>query len=187
MNNRVKIIIIGFAFLMINACANQPTSQSKNVLVLDLPTIAKAIDRDTEMNQQMEKFSDKLNQQLDVIKVKLEKQLKEHQQKLKSNKNKKSKLQFQEFINQAQQKMQQVQLKASQKIQAYRTSLLQNFKDEIKPIAKNIAKKHNASLVRYSDDSILWFSQTIDISNEVIAVLKLQSKNKSSDSIDKKK
>ncbi len=171
----VRIIMASFLLVLLSACANNQAplvvEQKPQVLVLDLSQIAKATGRDKIIAEQMGQANARLEQQLADFKEKIELQLFEEKSKIKSKKDKQAQQNFQEFMQKAQKQMQFAQAQAKQKSQQYRIKLVQDFKDDVKPLAKQIAQNRDASIVHFIDASSLWHSESVDITDAVIAMM----------------
>lgn len=173
----IRIVKIAIAILMAIALLSAgyfgfSSKTGNGVLVVDLSVVAKAIDRDSEITQQMLQAEAYLNRQLSDIKNTLEKELLEANSKLDKKSNDEEKEKVKTLTYQAGNKMRQAQGTARSKAQQYQASLLQKFRNEIRPIVKKIAHERNASMVRFADSSILWFDDAIDITDEVIAAVR---------------
>ena len=164
-------LIITTLLIILSGCDYNPLKQNKNnILVLDLNAVAKAINRDTLINQQINQAEARLQEQLSKLQAEIENNLKVESEKSKSVNGKKETTKDLEI--KAAQKMQLAVNEARQKVKSYRLELLNLFKGEVQPIAVGIAEKRKASIVRYTDTSILWFSDAVDITDEVIAELR---------------
>jgi len=170
MKKNIKLILVSSLMVLITAC----TGQAKNALVLDMDVVAKATNRDTLIAEQVKQAEAQFNQQLAGVKKDLQKQLKAEIEKIKS-KDKKAQ-QVQRLEIQAQQEMQRSIMSARQKVQQFRTSLVEKFRAEVLPIAKQIAQQRKVMMVRLNDKSILWADKSLDISDEVIAELQAKPK-----------
>lgn len=175
MNKSVRIIMASFLLVLLSACANNQAplvvEPKQQVLVLDLSQIAKATGRDKIIAEQMKQANARLEQQLTDFKEKIKLQLFEEKSKITSKNDKQGQQNLQEFMLKAQKQMQFAQAQAKQKSQQYRVRLLQDFKEEVKPLAKQIAQNRDASIVRFIDASSLWHSELVDITDAVIAMM----------------
>lgn len=171
----VRMIMASFLLVLLSACANNQAplvvEPKPQVLVLDLSKIAKATGRDKIIAEQMEQANARLEQQLTDFKETIKLQLFEEKSKIKSKNDKQAQQNLQEFVLKAQKQMQFAQTQAKQKSQQYRVKLVQDFKDEVKPLAKQIAQNRDASIVRFIDASSLWHSELVDITDVVITMM----------------
>ena len=50
-----------------------------------------------------------------------------------------------------------------------RAQLIKQFREEVRPIAEQVAKDKGASVVLLTNDNVLWYDPTVDITDGVIA------------------
>ena len=154
------------------------TTQSNMALVVDLQAVARALGRDEEMTQKLEQARQLLSEQLLKIGVDLEKQLKEKETELgRASKDDKdeSREQLEQLTQQANIQLKKNQKLANQKAISYRDMLVDGFRKEVMTVAKSIAHKHQAVAVYVTGSNLLWYSNTIDITDEVIGSMRAQA------------
>jgi Skp family chaperone for outer membrane proteins len=81
---------------------------------------------------------------------------------------------FEQIQLEAQQKFAQAQAEAQQEAQRYQAGLLNEFHQQVKPVAAQIAAKYGARITFLANPSALWFDASAEITEEVIAVLQAQ-------------
>lgn len=162
-------LFVAFIFASLTAC---DSFQSPNTVVLDLDAIANATGQAAIIKQQVEAANKDLNSQLKTISVKLNDQLVAEKKKIGKKATKNDQLNLEQLTLQANQKMQQAKAVASQKSQQYKALLIQKLRLEVAPIAENIARERGADIVITSNNSMLWFNSEIDITDEVIGVMR---------------
>jgi Skp family chaperone for outer membrane proteins len=140
--------------------------------VIDLEAIAKATGQEAVLEQQMATAREELNNQLTVVIAELEKQLAEEQAKLGDSPDQAEQQRFQQITAQAQQQLAQQRTQAQQQIQRYQAGLIADFRDTVKPISAEIATSRGADVILIFDPMMLWFEPSIDITDEVIGVLR---------------
>jgi Skp family chaperone for outer membrane proteins len=154
------------------------TTQSNMALVVDLQAVARALGRDEEMTQKLEQARQLLSEQLLQIGVDLEKQLKEKETELgRTSKDDKdeSREQLEQLTQQANIQLKKNQQLANQKAISYRDMLVDGFRKEVMTVAESIAHKHQAVAVYVTGSNLLWYSNTIDITDEVIGSMRAQA------------
>lgn len=170
---KVGIVFVA-AIISLSGCSDIFSSLSQNnVLVLDLPAVAKATNRDEQIEKQIGQADMQLQAQLAKIKDEIEKNLKVAIGELKVKKEKKEATKLLEM--EANQKMQSTVNEARQKIRLLQSELFSQFRKEIQPIVGKIAESRNASMVKIVDPSVIWFSDSADITDEVIAEIRSES------------
>jgi len=149
--------------------------------MVDLNVIARALGRDKEINTKLEEARTSLNTQLKQISSSLETQLKEKKSELdKSNKGKKEKdiaasnQKLQQLAVNAQLQLKQKQQLAEQKATVFRAQLLNEFRQEVAKVAQQVAEKRGATTVLAVNDNYLWYASSIDITDEVIGIMRSQ-------------
>ena len=167
-----KLISSLVLLLFLSGC--EQFQAASNTVVLDLDVIAKATGQAATIKQQVEKANNELTTQLQNISTQLNDQLAEEKKKLGKKPSAEHKKNMQQLTIQANQKMQQAKTLASQKSQQYRAALIQQLRKNIQPIAEKIARERGADIVSMSNNAMIWFNPEIDITDEVIAVVRAQ-------------
>ena len=168
-----KKLISSLVLLLFLTGCEQFQATSKTV-VLDLDVIANATGQAATIKQQVEKANNELTAQLQNISTQLNDQLAEEKKKLGKKPSTEDKKNMQQLTIQANQKMQQAKTLASQKSQQYRAALIQQLRKNIQPIAEKIARERGADIVSISSNSMIWFNPELDITDEIIAVVRAQ-------------
>lgn len=169
----MSFVSVALLLLTVSACEQFPAAgKSSGVAVIDLNAIAKATGRDEAINERMEAARVDLNAQLTQIAGDLENELKEQKDKVGTSPKPAEQQQLQEMAVQAQRQLAEKQQLAQQKAQQVQLELVNEFKRQVQPIAKNVANEQGANVVVVLDDAILWFDSSADITDEVIAELR---------------
>ena len=171
-----NILLLLAAGLMLSACDKIPQSigqpgaakaAGSGVAVLDLGAVAKALGRDEVFRQQMESARQQLGQQLTDFSTGLQGQLREEQAKLGEAPTTEQQQELRQKVAQAQRQVQQSRVLARRKAAEFQTNLAVAFRNEVQPIAAEIAREKGASAVVLSN-TLLWFEPVADITGEVI-------------------
>ena len=162
---------------LLNGCADPTAGGNSPYVVVDAVSVARALGRDEVIQQKLEDASKLLNDQLTQIGTTLQEQLKEEQDKLAPSKNQSAQKKINDLTAQTQLKLRQSQLLAQQQAEQYRAKLLQEFREEILAVAIDIAKKRHVLSVQITNSDLLWYDPSIDITADVIKVLRA-SENK---------
>jgi len=166
-----RAISAGALTVFLSAC--DIGGQTNSELALDLSVVAKAVGRDTTINQQVVAAENQLNQRLAEIKIDLKTQLKSEIGKISESSEKEQIVKNLEV--QVEQEMRSSITSAQQQIQQYRVGLVKEFRNEVKALAGDIASERQVSVVRLVNGSVLWLDDGIDITGEVIAQLRAQA------------
>ena len=165
------------ALLILAGCNNTGTSHhSQNICYLDLVAIAKALGRLEVMKQQQDTALQQLNTQLQAISTDFNKQIEETKSKFGDNPRKEELQQLDSLTVNAGKQLQQSQIVAKQKLALYQQQLVAGFQAEVRAHAQSIAEQRGASSVVILDSSVLWFSPSADITDEVIARMRAKDR-----------
>ena len=181
-SHRLPILLLLGSSLFLSACDKLPGSSSPTdkparaagthaVAVLDLAAVAKALGRDEVLKQQVQAAGQQLRQQLSEFSTGLQTKLREEQAKLGSTPTDDERKQLQQQLLQAQRQVQQSQVLARQKATQFQNQLAMQFRDEIRPVAAQIARDLGASTVAPAN-TLLWFDSSVDITGAVIDAMR---------------
>jgi len=177
-----RLLFLVLTLTLLSGCNTSDTSTlAKQPLLVDLNVIARALGRDKEINTKLEEARTSLNTQLKQISSSLETQLKEKKSELdESNKGKKeeaiaaSNQELQQLAVQAQLQLKQKQNLAEQKATVFRAQLVNAFRQEVAKVAQQVAEKRGAITVLTVNADYLWYASSIDITDEVIGIMRSQ-------------
>lgn len=155
--------------LSVAAC-QRPAAPNGTVAILDLDAVAKRLGRDVAIADQIKAENDTLVAQLTKTKDDLQSQLDSSAQSLGD---KPTDAQKQKLIELGQSLNSQLQVKrqeARQELGQKQTALIQQFREEVKPVAQKVAagKGMNTVLLR-SDLVVLSVDPAVDITDAVVA------------------
>lgn len=169
------VAVLLLAGSLLAGCDQLKGNAPPSVVVVDLAAVAKATGHDAVMDQQMEVARADLTGQLDRIATQLEDQLQVQRDQLEEKGDASAEQQFQQLTTQARQQYAQNQALANQRAQQYQAELVENFRNVLQPIAAEIASQRGAGAVFTTDASLFWFDPTVDITDEVIGVVRANS------------
>jgi len=172
MLSKITLLIFTLSTIFLSGC--DKLQSHSNTVVLDLDAIANATGQAAIIKKQIEIANKDLTSQLETISNKLNEQLENEKEKVGKKPTKNDTQNMQQLTIQANQKMQQAKMLASQKSQQYQAALVQQLRKNIMPIAEKIASERRADIVSIVDNSMIWFNPDIDITDEVIAVVRAQ-------------
>ena len=139
--------------------------------VLDLDAVAKALGRDEVTKQQLQEAGQQLQQQLTEFSSGLQAKLNEEKTKLGSEPSADERQRLQEQLLAAQRQVQQSQVLARQKAMQFQNQLALQFRNEVRPVAAEIARKQGASTILLAN-TVLWFEAPVDITGAVIDAMR---------------
>jgi len=172
---KVFSIMLVTVIMVVSSGCDSRDKESSTPLIVDLTVVARALGRESEMTQDIEKAREQLNKQLIQIGDNFEKQLKEKEieiGKLSEKEKLESEKELEKLTQQAKIQLQKTQQLASQKVISYRDQLLIEFRNEVMVVAEDVANKRHAPAVYTAGGNVLWYSSTIDITDEVIGLLR---------------
>ena len=172
----VLSVFIGSSLLTgCDLLSSSAENQASNTLMLDFSAIIKATGMDEQVNNQLQAGNQNLEKQLAQAAQNLNKQLADAQTKAGKKPTLKQKQELEQLSAQAKQKMNEVRQLARQKSQQLQVALVNQLRNEIKPIAESIAQQRGAKAVLIISEPVLWFDASVDITADVIAALRAQS------------
>ena len=177
---RLFLSIFFTLFILASSACDSGAPQSGRTLIVDLVAVARALGRDEVMTQKVEQARQLLSEQLVQIGGELEKQLKEKEAELdKSTETSKedSRKQLSQLTQQANLQLKKTQQLANQKAVIYRDNLVNEFRNDVMTVAENIAHQQQAVAVYVAGSNLLWYSSSIDITDEVIGLMRAQEKD----------
>lgn len=163
------LIALIAAVLFLSAC--DQLAGPPSLAVMDLEAIANATGRNEQIQQKMEAARAELNTQLTSLAAGLEQQLTDERAKIGDSPSPEQQKEYQQLAQQAQQQYGQGQARAQQGVQEFRTELVAEFRDSVKAVAATIAAERGALVALAVGPAMLWFDNSIDITDEVIAAL----------------
>ncbi|HKX62367.1 MAG TPA: OmpH family outer membrane protein [Verrucomicrobiae bacterium] len=149
--------------IVLSGC--QPTGRS---VVLDLDAVAKATGRDVLIGRAVESATHQLNAQLVQAARDMDEEIKQLQVKIGTSPTPQQQVELQRARARAQQNIQNNKLVAETARNRVRAEQIVLFRNEVRPIAAEIARQHNAEIVIIPNDNVVWHATSVDITGEVI-------------------
>lgn len=157
-----------------NPSARTPAAVSP-IAVIDLDAIARQLGRDRQMLAAIERHESSLNQQLQVVQANYQKELEQRRQEMTSGPATLPLAERQQhllarFQEQAGGEVQQLRQQAKREMDRHRLQVIQDFREEVRPIAREVALARNLSLIVTKNDAVVFdYVSSIDITQEVVA------------------
>ena len=149
--------------IVLSGC--KPTGRS---VVLDLDAVAKATGRDVLIGRAVESATHQLNVQLVQAARDMDEEIKQLQAKIGTSPTPQQQAELQRARARAQQNIQNNKLVAETARNRVRAEQILLFRNEVRPIAAEIARQHNAEIVIIPNDNVVWHATSVDITGEVI-------------------
>lgn len=152
--------VLHFSALILVSTLLTGCTKTPEVAVVDLDAVAKAVGRDEVFKQQMQAAREQIGQQLSqhaaTLKVQLEKTPGEA------------------AAADARRQWQKAMGVAEQRAREYQLGLVQEFREQLRPVVEKIAKEHGAKTVISATQDAVWFDPEVDLTSEVIAKLRAE-------------
>lgn len=159
--------------------ANQPAADtatkpnSGGVAIIDLDEVARQLGRDAVIKASLQQAESTLNQQLAVIQASYQNQVIEKRRGLGEQPTPDDETEVQTLEKQLGLQLQQVRQKAQQNLNQHRSQIINGFRDEVKPIATQVATERGLSLVVPKNEFFVFsFDPALDITTDVVAALR---------------
>jgi len=163
------LLLITVLVVITTGCDELLNGKKPNMVVLDMTAVVKATGQNEVIQKKIEETKADLSEQLTETAANLEKELMDVRAKLGKTLSKEEEEKFQKMAFEANQQIRQMQAFAQQKAQQYESGLFSELREQVQPIAEEVARKRGASLVQIMNPSFLWIDTSIDITDEVIA------------------
>ncbi len=155
----------------------RPAERQSGVAVVDLDEVARRLGSDVSIVQAIKESQTSLNQQLQSLQTSLQGQYQEQKRLVESQlaegtQDQTIVKQLQGFGQQLNVQFAQAQQKAKSEINTRRSQLLQRFREEVKPVARELAAQRGLGVVITKNDSVLLtFDDAHDITDAVVEKL----------------
>jgi Skp family chaperone for outer membrane proteins len=171
---KVALTCLFLIAAFLTGCTQSQDADSLPVVVIDLEAIASAIGQDGVIQEQMIAAREELNSQLTEMAADLEAMLEAEQAKLDAAPGPAQQEEFEQIQLEAEQKFAQAQAEAQQEAQRYQAGLVNEFHQQVKPVAAQVSAKYGARITLLANPSAFWFDDSADITEEIIAILQAQ-------------
>ena len=167
-----------FAFLLILsglfAACNQQAPVNP-VGIIDLNKISQETGNAEHIKAELEKIRTRLKTDLQTVQSNLQTSLQEGQKNLGKNPTDEQRLKLGKMLAEAQQKLKQAQESAGHQMKNRQAELVIELRDQVRPIASNIAAEQGMSVVLIkNDNTMIAYDGKSDITDTVIARMKAQ-------------
>jgi len=163
---KIRIILIGLLATFVSACGHEGAG---GIAVMDLDSIAAATGQDDLISQRVQAAGVQLNAQLEQVVAELQNTLETERAKYGDNPTLEQQQNLAQLAQQAQTEFAEAEEMARQQATQYRSAIIQQFVDQVKPIAAEIAERKGASAILTESPAVFWHDSNVDITDEVIA------------------
>lgn len=143
-----------------------------NAAVVDLDAVAKAIGKDEEISEQIDAAVQQINERLVEAAQQMQQQLQEEREALGDDPDEEQVARLRQMALQARQNVQNNRTLAELRRDEVRKELIQQFREEARPVAERVAKERGANVVLLANDNVLWYEAAADITGAVITEMR---------------
>ncbi|MCC6581190.1 MAG: OmpH family outer membrane protein [Phycisphaeraceae bacterium] len=141
---------------------------SGGVAVVDLEQIANAIGRDAYIQQQLQAVQGQVEARLTALREQLQNDLTSRQKQLGEHPTPKQQQELTQAAQQAEQHYRQEVMSAQQFAQRTQATLISRLREEVRPLAEQVARARGMSIVMLRNELILSVDPGMDITLDVI-------------------
>ena len=150
------------------------------VAIIDLDVIAKQLGSDKEMSVSIQQREASLNQQLAAVRDSYNKQISEKQGEFGANPTPEQAQHLADMQRQVNANLNQVLQRAKNDLNQHSARVIQHFRNEIKPVAREVATEKGLSIIVTKNDSVIFdYDRAVDITDEVVRRMLAQNSNPS--------
>ncbi len=139
------------------------------VAVIDLDAVARRLGRDSQVAAAMKQRETSLNQQLQVVRASYLKQIGEKQQEFGGTPTAEQTQMVTAMQKQATVNFNGARSRAQNDLSQHRTALIAQFRDEVRPIAREVARQQGLSIIVTKNDGVVFdYDSGVDITDAVV-------------------
>ncbi len=146
------------------------------VAVIGLSAIFKEFGRDEQIKAALEQHGALLKKQLDDLKAKYEQDLAQQKEKIGATPTQEQKQYLDDSERRAALHLNQEKQKANLSLNKYRTQLIRDFRNKIKPVASKVAGERGLSIIIMKNEDLVFdYETSVDITDTVIERMRAES------------
>lgn len=159
--------------LILTACGHAPSSSAKGgVALIDLDAVAKRLGRDVSIVQEIKNAANPLGEQLTAAQKEARGKFESLRQSIGAKPTDADNQKLAELERELNLELQQKQQQAQQELNAKQATLINRFREEVRPVAMKIAAdKGLGAVLLKSDALVLGNEPALDITDDVVAEL----------------
>ncbi len=169
------LLVVGLSTLQLG-CGSSDESlasiESRGMAVVDLDAVAKKLGRDVEMQKLISERQTALNQQLAAIQDNLRSQFEDKKTEFGPNPTEDQTQQLVAIQNQINLELRRTKATAQNDLERYKQGLIAEFREEVKPVVKQIAAENGIGVVVPKNEAIIFtFEPESDITELVASAM----------------
>jgi len=138
------------------------------VAVIDLDEIARRLGRDVSMEKAVKQQETQLNQQLQTVQASYNQQINEKKLEFGDALNEEDAKLLLTMKRQANLNLNDARRRAQNELTQHRFKLISLFREEVKPVARDVAKSKGLSIIVTRNDTVIYaYDTAVDITDEV--------------------
>lgn len=138
-------------------------------VIVDLAAIAEATGEDVLIQQKSQAVREELSQQLQRVAADLDAQINAERERIGASPTAEEQQQLEMLAMQARQQLSDAQLQAQNQASQIEQTLVDEFRADVMPLAQELAVAKGAQIVVAKDVYLLWYEDSLDITDAVIA------------------
>jgi len=156
----------------VGADSEASASAKPQAVIVDAVAVSRALGRDQDLQQQMEDAGQQFQKQIQQQQNKYQAEINAKRESFGDNPTEEQQQQLARMAQKANQNLRRLRSMAQQRMQQVQASLINQFRDELTPVVKQIARENDAQLVLINNGSVLWYDPAIDVTDQVIGALR---------------
>jgi len=165
----VAAALAGFA---VAGCQRESEGPALAVAVVDMNEVAERLGRDAKIQNALEAKQKELSDELNSVQKNLAEQLEKARSQAGEQPSDEASQRLAELSREARRRLTETRQKASEAFGRKRDELAQRFREEVKPYAREAARKRGMSLViPYSDNNVLTMAPSVNITDDVVGLM----------------
>ncbi len=184
MSARIVVVLLSSLLLWSSGCGLKPHSQSTaksdksvgGVGVVDLDVVAKRLGRDIEMANQVQEKLTELNGKLTTLQSAMRRQYEEKRDKQGDDPTDDQIRELQAWQDRIEAQLQETKRKAEVELNNYRQALVDQFREQAKPVLREVAAARGLSIVIPKNNALLLtIDPAVEITDDVAAKMPASS------------
>tara|TARA_R110002096_G_scaffold4501_42_gene21344 strand:- start:9799 stop:10389 length:591 start_codon:yes stop_codon:yes gene_type:complete len=144
-------------------------SQPNGFAIIDLDQIASRLKKDVQLQNALKQRESQFNNELSQLRNRFRQQVELQQQQLGTEPTQEQQQQLAQLVNNLNVQLSRAQSTAQQQLNRDEITLVQNFRNEVRPVAVKIALERGFSIVLTKNEAVLFaYDDNYDITEEVI-------------------
>ncbi len=150
------------------------------VVVIDAAAVSRALGRDQQIQQRLTSAGQQLQQQVQQEQAKYRAEIEAKRETFGPTPTDQQQAELGQMAQEANRRLNELNQQAQQRMQQVQSQLVNQFREELQPIARRLAEEHGASIAMVDSGNLLWYADAIDVTDQAIAALRAADKDAAS-------